>query len=296
MPAGRSYHGKEMRYRMRARNNDDANADEGTSRQTHDKKITKNYDMRKLIVEKKNIYLMTPTEISKELHIPRTTVNSICKKFAETGEIAVSNQPGRPTIWTDEMEKAVDDMVIASDGTITLRQLREELLQAFPNMTVPSYTSICDYLNYDTRLMLKKIERREDNRNKQDTIKERKVYCQSLLTEGVDYMSNCIFVDESGFNVNMVRGQARARPNEPAIVHIESKKAENISILMAISSRGIELCSVKLVQAGTSGTIFNEFMGELLNKVEASASYDTNGPYFFIMDNARFHYNKELKE
>ncbi|KAI9353119.1 hypothetical protein BD770DRAFT_295107, partial [Pilaira anomala] len=67
----------------------------------------------------------------------------------------------------------------------------------------------------------------------------------------VDYMSNCIFVDESGFNVNMVRGQARARPNEPAIVHVESRKTENISILKAISSREIELCSVKLVQAST---------------------------------------------
>ncbi|KAI9364178.1 hypothetical protein BD770DRAFT_469364 [Pilaira anomala] len=127
---------------------------------------------------------MTPTEISKELHITRTTVNSICKKCAETGEIAVSNQPGKPTIWTDEMEKAVGNMVTTSDGTITLRQLREEMLEAFPNMTVPSYTSICDYLNYDSRLMLKKIERRKGNRNKQETIKRRKVYCQRS-TKGV---------------------------------------------------------------------------------------------------------------
>ncbi|KAI9353118.1 hypothetical protein BD770DRAFT_140474 [Pilaira anomala] len=150
MPAGRSYHGKEMRYRMRARNNDDANADEGTSRQTHDKKITKNYDMRKLIVEKKNIYLMTPTEISKELHIPRTTVNSICK----TGEIAVSNQPRKTNYLDNEMKKAVDNMVIASDGTITLRQLREEMVEAFPNITIPSFTSICDYLIHDSHLLL----------------------------------------------------------------------------------------------------------------------------------------------
>jgi hypothetical protein len=61
--------------------------------------------LRKIIIDKKNNYLQTPAEIGKELQLPRTAVQSICKKFDETGRYEVSPQTGRPTIWTDEMKK-----------------------------------------------------------------------------------------------------------------------------------------------------------------------------------------------
>jgi hypothetical protein len=42
------------------------------------------------------------------------------------------------------------------------------------------------------------------------------------------------------------------------------------------------------------GTIFNEFMMNLFKKVDES-SWNINGPSYFVMDNAKFHYNPELK-
>ena len=38
----------------------------------------------------------------------------------------------------------------------------------------------------------------------------RKEYCENLLPLGVNYMDNCIFVDEAGFNSRMVPGRARS--------------------------------------------------------------------------------------
>lgn len=37
-------------------------------------------------------------------------------------------------------------------------------------------------------------------------------------------------------------------------------------------------------------------MKKLITKVDASASYDKNCPYFFVMDNAMIHRNPDLKE
>jgi transposase len=267
-----------------------------TKNNKKEKLITKNHRMRKLIVEKKNNNLMTPAEIATELKIPRTTVASICKKFDETGEYEVSAQSGRPSIWTDEMKKFVDDKVTESDGTITLERLKESISGRFNNVKTPGISAICNYLNVEARLVMKRVTTIEDQRNADAAIRKRQVYCKSLLTESIEYDRNCIFVDEAGFNVNMVRGRARAKPNQPAAVHTESKRGTNISIIMAISNHGLEMCDVKIVNAGTTGTIFNEFMMKLVKKVDESSSWDTNGPYYFVMDNVKFHYNLELKD
>lgn len=55
------------------------------------------------------------------------------------------------------------------------------------------------------------------------------------------------------------------------------------------------MCDVKIVNASTTGTIFNEFMVNFSKKLKSS-SWDTNGPYYFVMDNVKFHYNPELKD
>lgn len=65
MTAGRSKHAINMRSKKRS----------------NEKKVTKDANIRNLIIDKKNLYGLTETEIGKELNIPRTTIVSICKKF-----------------------------------------------------------------------------------------------------------------------------------------------------------------------------------------------------------------------
>lgn len=262
-----------------------------------EKLITKNNRMRQLIVEKKNNYLMTPAEIAAELQVPRTTVASIIKKFDETGEYEVSSQSGRPSIWTDEMKKFVDDKIAETGGTITLKRLKECIAEHFSDVKVPCAATICNYLNNEARFVMKRVTKVHDRRNADETIRKRQDFCKELLAEGVvKYDRNCIFVDEAGFNVNMVRGRARAKPGQPAVVHTESQRGKNITIIMAISNYGLEMCDVKIVDAGTTGTIFNEFMMRLFKKIDESSFWDANGPYYFVMDNAKFHFNAPLKE
>jgi hypothetical protein len=55
----------------------------------------------------------------------------------------------------------------------------------------------------------------------------------------MDYISNCVFVDESGFNINMRPPSAWSTVGTPAIVTTKSTRATSHTILGAISAMGV---------------------------------------------------------
>ncbi|KAG1466236.1 hypothetical protein G6F56_004726 [Rhizopus delemar] len=55
----------------------------------------------------------------------------------------------------------------------------------------------------------------------------------------IDYISNCVFVDESGFNINTCPPSARSAVGAPAIVTTKSIRATSRMILGAISAMGV---------------------------------------------------------
>lgn len=52
------------------------------------------------------------------------------------------------------------------------------------------------------------------------------------------YLSNCVFVDESGFDINMRPPSAWSTAGTPAVVETKSTKATSHTILGAISAIG----------------------------------------------------------
>lgn len=133
----------------------------------------------------------------------------------------------------------------------------------------------------------------EERRNTPEIIKQRYEYVVQRLPErGIAYKTNCIFVDEAGFNANLVRGQGYSKKGSTSVVVNATKRAENLSILAGISYHGVEGVSVKIVKGGTTGEIFKDFVSGIMKKLD-----DTNaGPHFFVMDNASIHKSPVVKE
>jgi hypothetical protein len=52
-------------------------------------------------------------------------------------------------------------------------------------------------------------------------------------------MTNCVFIDEAGFNSHQIRRQAWSRIGEPAIVKVPTQKGVSVSIVGCIASWGI---------------------------------------------------------
>jgi hypothetical protein len=62
---------------------------------------------------------------------------------------------------------------------------------------------------------------------------------------GVNYMSNTVFIDESGFNANLSRTQGWAPKGETTKAKVLTARANSISILGAISAKGLVKFSLR---------------------------------------------------
>lgn len=87
-------------------------------------------------------------------------------------------------------------------------------------------------------LLLKRAEiiREECESNK--TIKKRKLYIERCKEHNVDHQKNCVFIDEAGFNLHIMRNRAWAPKNKPAKVKVPTQKGTSITIMGRISSAG----------------------------------------------------------
>lgn len=125
---------------------------------------------------------------------------------------------------------------------------------------------------------------------------------------GVDYMNNCVFIDEAGFNANLRRTQGWAPKGEPAIVKVLTARANSISILGAISSKGlIKVCVRKSIppskkrklaggaKAQTKGTITNHYLRFIDDILEEMDKYPEMKGHYLLMDNAPIHTSKLIR-
>jgi hypothetical protein len=75
-------------------------------------------------------------------------------------------------------------------------------------------------------------------RNTPKLIESRKAWVEDIQTLGIDYMNNCVFIDESGFHANLNRTQGWSPKGNRANVKVLIAKANTISILGAVSAKG----------------------------------------------------------
>ncbi|KAG2213201.1 hypothetical protein INT47_011350 [Mucor saturninus] len=166
------------------------------------------------------------------------------------------------------------------DCTQTLDTIKERLEAEFPDLAAKkiSTSGLWRYITGCIGFTLKRTKAVEERRNTPATIEQRFDYIVHRLPErGIAYKTNCIFVDEAGFNANLICGQG----------YFEERLNK-----CCISYHGVEDVSVKIVKGGTTGDIFREFVRGIMKKLD-----DTNaGPHFFVMDNASIHKTPAVKE
>ncbi|KAI8887064.1 hypothetical protein K501DRAFT_127396, partial [Backusella circina FSU 941] len=73
--------------------------------------------------------------------------------------------------------------------------------------------------------------------------------------QGISYEFNCIFVDESGFNTSQIRKYGRSKKSKLAKVIVEKDRSIYLTIVAAMSFKGVELIHVKTVKGGTTAAI-----------------------------------------
>ncbi|KAK4510780.1 SCF ubiquitin ligase complex subunit cdc4 [Mucor velutinosus] len=189
----------------------------------------------------------------------------------------------------------------------TIQDGVEALTNSFEGLTIKK-TRVAEFMKNECNLSLKSIARNPVQQNSTKTVEARAAWVAEWVAKGIDYHNNCMFVDESCFNVNMTRGRAWSKKGEPAIEETPSTKAVSKTALGAVSSAGVvnvsirEAGNVKRKVAGATkrkapedwlnlpkGTTGNHFMQSAVDTVDIMDQFPEMRGYHIVTDNAPIH-------
>ncbi|ORE14475.1 hypothetical protein BCV71DRAFT_187237 [Rhizopus microsporus] len=146
--------------------------------------------------------------------------------------------PSRPVSQLDDRHK--DHLVKFFDENkrATIDDAVKGLTQSFENIEIKK-SRVAEFMKNECNLSIKTISRHPTARNIPTVIEKRAVWVEEWLAKGMLYLQNCVFLDGSGFDINMTRERAWSARGEPAIVETPSGRATSHTVLGAISSVGV---------------------------------------------------------
>ncbi|OAD65646.1 hypothetical protein PHYBLDRAFT_153339 [Phycomyces blakesleeanus NRRL 1555(-)] len=148
------------------------------------------------------------------------------------------------------------------------------------------------------------------------TLQKRFEWVEQWTTTDMDFLSNCVFVDESGFDINMRPPSAWSKVGTPAIVETKSTKGDSHSILGAISSIGVVDIELRVTEKpkqrkvdgvgqqrkqtsnqkrreGAKTGHYLKFIGKTLDEMDKNSCMSN---FYIVMDNAPIHASKTIDE
>ncbi|KAI8384130.1 hypothetical protein BD560DRAFT_364333 [Blakeslea trispora] len=160
----------------------------------------------------------TVPEAAKELDVPKRTAHywfkkeeDAAQKRIEQPELAQEEEKekkkvGRPKILNEE-HKGFLLQKYSEDPRATVNEAMESLASQFEGLKIAK-TAVHDFMVNDCALTIKKAHFEPKERNSPRSIEARFQWATNLIQTDIDFMSNCIFIDESAFHINLSRTMA----------------------------------------------------------------------------------------
>jgi hypothetical protein len=93
------------------------------------------------------------------------------------------------------------------------------------------------FLKTECNLSFKKLTTQPAARNSPTKIQDRKDRVIKWSATDMDYLKNCVFIDESGFNINMRPPSEWALKGKPAVAETSTGRAVSHTVLGAITAK-----------------------------------------------------------
>lgn len=241
--------------------------------------------------------------VALDLKLEPRTVQRWYKTWKEDPD-SLFKTIGRPNIIEPEGELVEATKKVVSD--FYFKQPSSTMDQLMKQLNISKRT-LYRYMADLWLFSLKRVRTEPEGRNSPAKIQQRKEWVIATQEMGVDYMANCVFIDEAGFNANLRRAQGWAPIGETPIVKVKTARANSISILGAIYPKDlIKVClrkpvpppsSKKQKLAGstkkqTKGTNTNHYVNFISAIFVEMDKFPEMKGYFLIMDNVPIHTNK----
>lgn len=179
-----------------------------------------------------------------ELKVPQSTAQSWIKKAKQAGDETLeerkagSGRPvGRPPVLTEDHKEFLINLV-DEKPSLVLEEMVESLTSQFSDLQIQK-SAVHSFITKKCNISLKRAHFHSIERNSPDKIEDRYNWVKLWQETDMDYMSNCVFIDEAAFHINMKRSLAWSKKGERAVVVVPKTRAKTTTILGAISPYGV---------------------------------------------------------
>lgn len=217
---------------------------------------------------------------------------------------------GRPSKLGEEHAAFLTNLV-DENPSLALDQMMESLTKQFEGLEV-SKTALYNFTTEKCRITFKKAHFHSVERNSPAKIEERFNWVTRWLNTDMDFCSNCVFIDESAFHINMKRSSAWSTKGTRATVTVPKTRAKTTTILGAISPYGVVQISVRLpkamppskkrkaagstktVSATKSGTVTGHYFNFVASTLDVMDQHEEFKGNYLVMDNAPIHKHDDI--
>ncbi|KAG0735968.1 hypothetical protein G6F32_008590 [Rhizopus arrhizus] len=131
-------------------------------------------------------------------------------------------------------------------------------------------------------------------------------WTQKWQQTDLDFTTNCVFLDESAFHINLKRGMAWSKKGTPAIVTVPTTKANTTSILGAISANGLINVSLRVpkrikkrklgsdTNAYSTETVTGHYLTFLKVTLDEMDKYPEMKEHYLVMDKSPIHSSPDI--
>lgn len=248
--------------------------------------MTYSDDIRWRIVGLMHVYDMDVSFLS-DLFGPKVrTIQRWYQLFKERGVVRENRPPNRRSRWPQYVVDAAK-IYCQAHPTFYLEELREYIVENFPEVTNVSLSTICRAINFDMKLTRKILTKAA----REAAPEEIRNYF-SKLNQVYMYPHQLVFVDETSKDGrDAYRKYARSPVGEKAVVRLPFRRGHRVSVLAAVNADGF---------IGWK-TTRDTFTRQKFHDAFAECVIPKLNPYplpnsIVIMDNAKIHMYRELEE
>lgn len=206
------------------------------------------------------------------------------------------------------------------DPAATVEDAIEELSANFEGLKIGT-TAVHDFLKVDINFTFKRAAFHTEKRNNEENVEERYKRATEIANSDINFLRNCIFIDESGFHVNLKRTGAWGPKGKTPVIEVENSQVVSHTILGAISVYGVIHTSVRMPSLPTSqlvpvsvgkkrkidtgvakkqqkpkGTTADHFYVFIKETLDIMDQFQYLKEAYLIMDNASIHKRPEITD
>ena len=258
----------------------------------------------KLKIEK----CMSASAAAKQLCIHVRAAQRLVKQYEEDPDSIFDSKKklGRKPILNEEHKKTIIDYV-DNNPLAVIEEITDYLIDKYKSTGLKvSRRTVHNFMTTGCNLSLKKAEFHSFERNSPEKINERYDRVREWDLPDMDFLTNCVFIDESPFHINMKRTRGWSKIGTPAIVTVPTTTAKTTTVLGAISASGLIKASVRIPRpnkkrkAGqgsellSTGTVTGHYISVLKETLDEMDKYPQMKGHYLIMDNAPIHTSTDI--